>query len=140
MDTRQLYAPDEAEITLDVPVQGEPKHALTSIKAAGINFDSDSGNAVTDKHVAFVFENGTGVCEGASYDPATHEIHLMHGVKVHLKNKDPKGRPMEVETEDLVYSESGSTVKMGPAGQSWMGTDRDAGRRHHGLSEKQEDG
>jgi len=113
-DDHKLYAPGEAEITLDVPVAGEPKHALTSIKAAGINFDSDSGKAVTDKHVSFVFENGTGVCNGASYDPLSHEIHLMHGVVVNLKSKDPKGRPMKVETEDLVYSETALTVKLGP--------------------------
>ena len=113
-DDNKLYAPGEAEITLDVPVKGEPKHPLTSIKAAGINFDSDTGKAVTDKHVAFTFENGGGVCEGASYDPETHEIHLMHGVTVHLKSNEPGSRPMKVETEDLVYSETGSTVKMGP--------------------------
>jgi len=110
----KLYAPGEAEITLDVPVQGDPKHTLTSIKAAGINFDSQSGKAVTDKHVAFTFENGYGTCNGASYDPETHEIHLMHGVMVHLMSKDPKGRPMNVETEDLLYSEVASTVKLGP--------------------------
>jgi lipopolysaccharide export system protein LptA len=113
-DANKLYAPGEAEITLDVPVEGDPKHTLTSIKAAGINFDSQSGKAVTDKHVAFTFENGYGTCDGASYDPETHEIHLMHGVMVHLKNKDPKGRPMIVETGDLVYSEVASTVKLSP--------------------------
>jgi lipopolysaccharide export system protein LptA len=113
-DDSKLFAPGEAEITLDVPIEGAPKHVLTSIKAAGINFNSETGKAVTDKHVAFTFENGTGVCDGASYDPETHEIHLMHAVTVHLKSKDPKGRPMTVETDDLVYSETGSTVKMGP--------------------------
>ena len=113
-DSNKLYAPGEAEVTLDVPVQGDPKKTLTSIKAAGINFDSQSGQAVTDKHVAFTFEGGSGTCNGASYDPETHEIHLMHGVEVHLKSRDPKGRPMNVETEDLVYSEVASTVKLGP--------------------------
>jgi lipopolysaccharide export system protein LptA len=113
-DSRRLTTQSEAEITLDVPVTGEPKHPLTSIKAAGINFDSDTGMAVTDKHVSFVFEGGTGVSEGAAYDPATHAIHLMHGVVVHMKSKNPKGRPMKVETEDLVYSETALTVKLTP--------------------------
>lgn len=113
-DDNKLYAPGEAEITLDVPVAGEPKHQLTSIKAAGINFNSQTGDAVTDQHVAFTFENGTGECTGASYDPANHEIHLMHGVVVYLKSKEPKGRPMKVETEELIYSQTGSTVKLGP--------------------------
>ncbi len=113
-DSNKLYAPGEAEITLDVPVTGDPKHTLTSIKAAGINFDSQSGKAVTDKHVAFTFENGSGTCDGASYDPESHEIHLMHSVSVRLKSKDPKGRPMNVETDELIYSEVASTVKLGP--------------------------
>jgi len=113
-DDNRLYAPGEAEITLDVPVEGQPKHALTSIKAAGINFDSQTGKAVTDKHVAFTFENGNGICDGASYDPATHEIHLMHNVVVYLKSQAPKGRPMKVETGELIYSETASTVKLGP--------------------------
>jgi lipopolysaccharide export system protein LptA len=113
-DTNKLYAPGEAEITLDVPMQGEPKHTLTSIKAAGINYDTQSNKAVTDKHVAFTFENGYGTCNGASYDPETHEIHLMHSVMVHLKSKEPNGRPMNVETEELIYSEVASTVKLGP--------------------------
>src|SRR3978361_1645982 len=49
----KLYAPGEAEITLDVPAKGDPAHSLTSIKAAGIAFDSQSGEAVTDKPVSF---------------------------------------------------------------------------------------
>ena len=113
-DDNKLYAPGEAEITLDVPATGEPKHALTSIKAAGINYDTQTNKAVTDKHVAFTFENGGGVADGASYDPETHEIHLMHGVVVHLKSDRAESRPMKVETDELVYSETGSTVKMGP--------------------------
>ncbi len=113
-DDHKLYAPGEAEITLDVPVEGAPKHRLTVVKAAGINFDSESGKALTDQHVAFTFEGGTGTCDGASYDPLSKEIHLMHGVVMNLKSKTPGGRPMKVETEELIYSETGSTVKMAP--------------------------
>jgi len=47
------------------------------------------------------------VSGGASYDPLTHEIHLTHGVVLNLKSRDSKGRPMKVETEDLVYKEVG---------------------------------
>jgi hypothetical protein len=45
----KLYAPGEAEITLSVPVTGDPAKPLTVIKAAGINFDSRNGSAITDK-------------------------------------------------------------------------------------------
>lgn len=113
-DTHKLTTDSEAEITLDVPTEGEPKHQLTSIKAAGINFDSESGKAQTDKRTTFAFAGGDGVAGGASYDPLTHEIHLMHGVVMNLRSRDPKARPMKVETEDLVYSEDGATVKLGP--------------------------
>ncbi len=113
-EDKKLYAPGEAEITLDVPVAGEPSHILTSIKAAGINYNSDSGKASTDQHVTFTFENGSGICDGASYDPQTHEIHLQRGVVLQLKSKTPKGRPMKVETEELIYSETGQTVTLGP--------------------------
>lgn len=113
-EDKKLYAPDEAEITLDVPVTGEPTHPLTSIKAAGINYNSDSGTAVTDQHVTFKFEDGDGICDGASYDPQSHEIHLMHGVVLNLKGKDARARPMKVETEELIYSEKDQSVRLGP--------------------------
>src|SRR5205823_9403570 len=67
--TSKLYAPGEAEITLDIPIDGEPPHQPTSIKAAGINLDSKTGQAVTDQHVTFTFEAGDGSATGASYDP-----------------------------------------------------------------------
>src|SRR6185437_4712628 len=113
-DSHKLTTNSEAEITLDVPTDGDPKHQLTSIKAAGINYDSETGKAQTDKRTTFVFAGGSGVSGGASYDPLTHEIHLTHGVVLNLKSRDSKGRPMKVETEDLVYKEDGGTVTLGP--------------------------
>ncbi|HVW08297.1 MAG TPA: LptA/OstA family protein [Bryobacteraceae bacterium] len=113
-DTHKLKTDSDAEITLDVPAEGEPKHQLTSIKAAGISYDSEAGKAETDKHTSFVFAGGDGVSGGATYDPATQDIHLMHGVVMNLKSHDPKGRPMKVETEDLVYNEKTDTVTLGP--------------------------
>src|ERR1700722_3160179 len=76
----KLYSPGNAEITLDVPVMGDPPHPLTSITTAGINFDSKSGQAVTDQHVSFTFDGGNGTCTGASYDPNTHGLYLLHDV------------------------------------------------------------
>lgn len=113
-DSHKLTTDSEAEITLDVPTEGEPKRQLTSIRAAGINYDSETGTAQTDKRTTFVFAGGDGVSGGASYDPLTHEIHLTHGVVLNLKSRDSKGRPMKVETEDLVYKEDAATVTLGP--------------------------
>src|ERR1700722_14223412 len=55
---KKLYAPGEAEITLDVPVKGHPPHPLTSSRAASITFDSVTGHAITDKRLSFNFEGG----------------------------------------------------------------------------------
>jgi lipopolysaccharide export system protein LptA len=109
----RLYAPGEAEITLNVPVEGEPLGALTSIKAAGINFDSRSGKAVTDKHVAFTFQGGDGVCDGGAYDPETHELQLLHNVMLNLHGKSPKSKPMKVEAGELKYSEKDAVINLG---------------------------
>jgi lipopolysaccharide export system protein LptA len=110
----KLYAPGEAEITLDVPVQGDPPHPLTSIKAAGINFDSKTGQAVTDKHVLFNFEGGEGTSEGASYEPNTHTLHLDRAVVLNLRGKDPKSTPMKVEAGELTYNETEAVIHLGP--------------------------
>jgi lipopolysaccharide export system protein LptA len=109
----KLYAPGEAEITLNVPVTGEPAKQLTSIKAAGINFDSRSGKAITDKPVAFTFEGGDGVCEGGAYDPQTHELELFRNVVLNLKGKSPKSKPMKVEAGQLKYNEKDAVVLLG---------------------------
>ncbi|MDP9171290.1 MAG: hypothetical protein M3N54_11785 [Acidobacteriota bacterium] len=114
MGDNKLYAPGEAEITLDVPAKGKPPHPLTSIKAAGINFDSQSGQAVTDKAVAFTFEGGAGTCTGASYDPQTHQLHLNHNVVVNMRGKDANATPMKVETDELTYSETEGVVHLSP--------------------------
>jgi lipopolysaccharide export system protein LptA len=109
----KLYAPGEAEITLGVPVEGESPKTLTSIKAAGINFDSRSGKALTDKAVAFTFSGGDGTCNGALYDPETHELQLLHGVVLNLRSKNPKAKPMKVEAGDLNYHEKEGVVNLG---------------------------
>jgi lipopolysaccharide export system protein LptA len=110
----KLYAPGEAEITLDVPVVGEPPHPLTSIKAAGINFDSKSGNAITDKHVTFHFDGGDGTSEGASYDPENHALRLASNVIVNLQGKTPGSVPMKVEAGELNYNEKEAVIHLGP--------------------------
>src|SRR5215469_11612220 len=111
---KKLYAPGEAEITLDVPVKGDPPHPLTSIKAAGINFDSVSGHAVTDKHVSFHFDGGEGTSEGASYDPDSRTLHLDREVRVNMRGKDPQSAPMKVEAGELTYSEKEGVIHLGP--------------------------
>jgi lipopolysaccharide export system protein LptA len=113
-DEHKLYAPGDAQITLDVPVTGEPAHQLTSITTAGINFDSTTGQAVTDKHVSFTFENGDGTCTGASYDPTQHRLDLHEPVLVNLKGNGAGSKPMKVESAHLTWDESTSVIQLDP--------------------------
>jgi len=113
-DDHKLYSPGDVEITLDVPVKGDPPHRLTSVTAAGINFDSQSGQAVTDKHVSFTFEEGDGTATGAAYDPNTHTLNLNSDVVVNLRGKDGDGMPMKVEGGKLSWNELNGTLLLMP--------------------------
>ena len=110
----KLYSPGDAEITLDVPVEGDPPHQLTSITTSGINFDSESGQAVTSNHVSFKFEEGDGTCTGAAYDPATHSLNLSNNVVVNLRGKDPNAKPMKVEAGQLLWNEAAGVLLLFP--------------------------
>lgn len=112
--THKLYAPGDVQITLQVPVSGDPPHRLTSITTSAINFDSESGQAVTDRHVAFTFEEGDGTADGAAYDPSSHNLNLNSNVVVNLRAKDGQGMPMKVECGQLSWNEATGVVVMGP--------------------------
>jgi lipopolysaccharide export system protein LptA len=112
--SHKLYAPGDVEITLQVPAAGDPPHRLTSITTSGINFDSESGQAVTDRHVTFTFEEGDGTADGAAYDPNTHNLALNADVIINLRAKDGTGMPMKVECGQLSWDESTGVVVMGP--------------------------
>ena len=60
----RLYAEGAVSITLNVPVTGQPKHALVTVKSSAVNFNTDSGRAETDQPSSFTFENGTGKATG----------------------------------------------------------------------------
>src|SRR5580698_2259141 len=110
----KLYAPGDVQITLQVPSQGDPPHPLTSITTSGINFDSESGQAVTDRHVAFTFEEGDGTANGAAYDPNTHTLNLNNSVVVNLRGKGPESMPMKVEAGQLSWNEATGLVLLAP--------------------------
>src|SRR5580700_8067969 len=114
----KLYAPGDVQITLDVPVAGDPPHPLTSITTSGINFDSESGQAVTDRHVSFTFEEGDGTATGAAYDPSTHSLNLTSNVVVNLRGKvadgDAESMPMKVEAGQLSWNEATGLVLLTP--------------------------
>lgn len=112
--SHKFYAPGDVQITLQVPAQGDPPHRLTSITTSGINFDSESYQAVTDRHVAFTFEEGDGTAEGATYDPNTHNLVLRSDVVVNLRSKDGSGMPMKVEAGQLQWDEAKGVLVLSP--------------------------
>lgn len=110
----KMYTDAEVEIILDIPVTGKPVHPLTSIKTSGVNFDSKTGKASSEKATSFQFANGRGKCIGAVYDPNIKELHLLHGTDLTLTGNGPQSKPMRVQSEELTYKEGSSVVLLGP--------------------------
>ena len=71
---KSLYSQGDVEITLDLPVKGQPTKQPTVIKTSGLTCDSNTGRVDTDQPSSFVFEKGDGKATGATYDPANHEL------------------------------------------------------------------
>lgn len=110
----KLVSNNEVEITLSVPIEGQPATQLTSIKTSGITFESKTGRASTDRATTFTFANGTGSSTGATYDPSTHELHLLKNVKVDMHGEGAKSKVMHIETNDLTYKELTSEIWLLP--------------------------
>jgi lipopolysaccharide export system protein LptA len=106
----RLYSDGEVEITLSVPVEGQPTRQLVSIKSSGVTFEVKTGRAETDRPASFTFENGTGKSVGASYDPTTRELHLRSHAEIDHKAPGPHAAPMKIEAGELTYKEAESVV------------------------------
>ncbi len=110
----KLYSDGEVLITLAVPTEGQPTHRLVSIHTSGVTFDTKSGKATTDRAADFTFENGTGKCVGATYDPNTKELQMNSAVQMNLNARGPNGKPMQVESGQLIYKEQISQILLSP--------------------------
>jgi len=55
----KLHSDGDVEITLNVPIVGQPAHPLVHIKSAGVTFDVKTGKAATDRPASFTFEMAT---------------------------------------------------------------------------------
>jgi len=117
----KLRAEGEVTITLNVPTEGEPSNRLVSIHTSGVTFDSKTAKASTDRPADFTFQNGTGKCVGAIYDPATKELQMMSNVEMNLQSRGPKGEPMKLESGQLIYKEQESWILLYP----WVKLKRD---------------
>jgi lipopolysaccharide export system protein LptA len=112
-----LYSEGEVEITIGVPVEGQPERQLVSIKSSGVTFDTVSNQADTDRPSSFTFQNGTGKSTGAYYDPATHELLLKRDAEVDWQPVGPNAKPMKIEAATLSYHEATSEIWLKPWGR-----------------------
>ena len=111
----RFFSEGQVQITLQVPVEGQPKHELVSIKSAGVTLDTNTGHADTDQWVVFTFENGDGTATGATYDPDAHQIILKKDVIVHRHPPDVK--PITIESGSLLYREEPGEIQLSPWGR-----------------------
>jgi lipopolysaccharide export system protein LptA len=114
---QRLYSEGEVEMTLKVPLQGQPTRTPVSIKSSGVTLDSRTGHAETDRPASFVFENGEGTAVGAYYDPANRQLLMKSNVVVHWKAKGPRAKPMTIEGASLDYHEADSEIWLKPWGK-----------------------
>src|SRR5437016_3672184 len=113
-DESKLYSDGEVTITLAVPAIGQPTHGLVSIRTSGVEYDSRTSTASTDRVADFTFANGTGKCVGAVYDPNTKELLMRSSVELNLNARSPGGKPMKLESGQLLYKEIGSQILLSP--------------------------
>ena len=106
----RLYSEGEVEITLRIPVEGQPTRPPVTIKSSGVTFEVKGGKASTDRPTSFTFEHGTGSSLGASYDSTTRELHLRQNAEIDWKAPGPHAAPMKIEAGELIYKEAASTI------------------------------
>jgi lipopolysaccharide export system protein LptA len=109
-----LYSDGEVEITLNVPLDGEPTARLMGIKSSGVHVESKTGKANTDRMATFKFDRGDGHATGADYDPTTGELNLHGQVSMTWRGTDPGMIPMKIETDQLNYKEKDGKVFLTP--------------------------
>jgi lipopolysaccharide export system protein LptA len=116
-NAHRFYSEGEVEITLAVPKDKPPTHTLISIKSSGVNFDTETGQAETDRASSFAFEHGTGSSTGAFYDPASRVLTLKNNVTLDWKPVGPRAKPMKIEAGTLYYREAESEIWLKPWGR-----------------------
>jgi len=111
-DASRMYSEGEVQMTLHVPVEGQPTRPLVQIRSSGVTFDTKAGQEFvsTDRETHFTFENGTGQCVGATYDPSKRELHLKDHGEIDWKAPTPHAPAVKIEAGDVIYKEVDGTV------------------------------
>jgi lipopolysaccharide export system protein LptA len=114
---KSLYSQGDVEITLNLPLEGQPAKPPTVIKTSGLTCDSDTGRVDTDQYSSFVFEKGDGKAAGATYDPSSHELLMKREVEIHWNPPGAHAKPMKIEADTLAYHETTSEIWLKPWGR-----------------------
>ena len=116
-EAKSLYSQGDVEITLNLPIEGQPARQPTVINTLGLTCDSDTGRVDTDQPSSFVFEKGDGKATGATYDPASHELLMKSAVEIHWNPPGKNAKPMKIEATTLAYHETTSEIWLKPWGR-----------------------
>jgi len=117
----RFFADGEVEITLNVPIQGEPKRQLVTIQSSGVTCDTDTNTVDTNRPTEFVFEHGTGRSTGASYDPNTRVLVMKSQAQLDWNPAHPNAKPIKIEATSLIYQETKSEIWLTPWGRLTRG-------------------
>ncbi len=110
----QLYADGDVEITMGLPSEGRPRGRLVHVRTSGVTFESKTGRAATERAASFTFDQGEGKAVGASYDPATRELHMRGLVELRWRGRSEQSKPMQIEAGELIYREREAVVLLRP--------------------------
>jgi lipopolysaccharide export system protein LptA len=118
-NTRNLYSAGETQITVGVPVEGQPPpdHPPTVIKTSGVSFDSTTNRVDTDQPSTFVFAKGAGKATGATYDPNTQSLEMKHAVEIDWTPPKPGAKRTKIEADGLAYHEATGEIWLKPWGK-----------------------
>ncbi len=114
---KSLYSEGDVEITLNLPIEGQPPGRPTVIKTSHLTCDSDTGRVDTEQPSSFVFEKGDGKASGATYDPSSHELLMKRDVELHWNPPGKNAKPMKIEAATLAYHETTSEIWLKPWGR-----------------------
>ncbi|MGA3095427.1 MAG: LPS export ABC transporter periplasmic protein LptC [Bryobacteraceae bacterium] len=117
----RFFSDGDVEITLNVPVKGEAKHQLITVRSSGVTCDTDTHTVDTNRPTTFVFEHGTGQSAGASYDPNSRVLVMKSQVQLDWNPAHPGAKPMKIEAASLIYPETKSEIWLKPWGRLTRG-------------------
>jgi lipopolysaccharide export system protein LptA len=110
-----MYSEGEVEITMNLnQTTGAPIGRLVKIHTSGATLDVRSSRVTTERKATFEFDQGSGECVGAQYDPATRELFMKSEVKLDWRGADEKRAPMHVEAGSLIYKEAAAEILLSP--------------------------